>query len=48
MDADYADEANDRRSVSGGVVKCAGACVSLTLGRKDASPFLLRRQTKIL
>ena len=28
VDADYADEANDRRSVSGGVVMCAGACVS--------------------
>ena len=28
VDADYAHEANDRNSVSGGVVKCAGACVS--------------------
>ena len=28
VDADYADEANDRRSVSGGVAMCAGACVS--------------------
>ena len=28
MDADYAHEANERRSVSGGVVMCAGAYVS--------------------
>ena len=28
VDADYAHEANDRKSVSGGVVMCAGACVS--------------------
>lgn len=28
VDADYAHEANDRRSVSGGVIMCAGACVS--------------------
>ena len=28
VDADYAHEANDRRSVSGGVFMCAGACVS--------------------
>ena len=26
-DADYASEANDRRSVSGGAMMCAGACV---------------------
>ena len=28
VDADYAHEANERKSVSGGVVMCAGACVS--------------------
>ena len=28
VDVDYANEANDRRSVSGGVVMFAGACVS--------------------
>ena len=28
MDADYADEANDRGSVSGRVVMCTGTCVS--------------------
>ena len=28
VDADYSYEANYRRSVSGGVVMCAGACVS--------------------
>ena len=28
MDADYAHEANDRKSVSDGVEMCAGACVS--------------------
>ena len=27
MDADYAHEANEQRSVSGGVVMCTGACV---------------------
>lgn len=28
MDAGYAHKANYRRSVSGGAVMCAGACVS--------------------
>ena len=28
VDANYAHEANDRKSVSGGVVMCAVACVS--------------------
>ena len=28
MDSDFASRATDRRSVSGGVVMCAGACVS--------------------
>lgn len=28
VDSDYANKATDRRSVSGGVVMCAGACVS--------------------
>ena len=27
VDADHAEEANNRRSVSGGVVMCAGVCV---------------------
>ena len=27
VDADYATKATDRRSVSGGVVVCGGACV---------------------
>ena len=29
VDSDFASRATDRRSVSGGVVMCAGACVSL-------------------
>ena len=28
VDSDFANRATDRRSVSGGVVLCAGACVS--------------------
>lgn len=34
MDADYAPKAEDRRSVPGGVVICAGACVSFCSRRQ--------------
>ena len=37
----------NRRSVSGGVVMCAGACVSFFLGRRKMSPFLLLRQSML-
>ena len=47
VDADYAHEANERRSVSGGVVMCAGACVScrFTVAHGKASRCELRRRT---
>ena len=47
MDADYAHEANERRSVSGGVVMCAGACVScrFTVAHRKSSRCVLRKRT---
>ena len=47
VDADYAHEANDRKSVSGGVVMCAGACVScrFTVAHRKSSRCVLRKRT---
>ena len=39
MDSDFASRATDRRSASGGVVMCAGACVSF-LSRTQKSVTL--------
>ena len=40
----FCEQRHYRRSVSGGVVMCAGAFVSFFLGRRKVSPFLLLRQ----
>ena len=47
VDSDFASRNTNRRSVSGGVVMCAGACVSFLffLGRRKLSSFLLSRQS---
>ena len=44
--SEFASRDTNRRSVSGGVVMCAGACVSFHffLGRRKVSPFFLLRQ----
>ena len=49
VDSDFASRDTNRRSVPGGVVMCAGACVSffVFLGRKKVSPFLLLRQSML-
>ena len=48
VDSDFASRDSNRRSVSGGVVMCAGACVSFFfLGRRKVSPFLLLRQSML-
>ena len=47
VDSDFASRDINRRSVSGGVVMCAGACVSFFLGRRKVSPFLLLRQSML-
>ena len=44
VDADCAYKATDWRSISGGVVMCAGACVSFSLGYRHALRFLLRKR----
>ena len=45
VDSDFASRDTNRRSVSGSVVMCAGACVSFFLGRRKVSPLLLLRQS---
>ena len=45
MDSDFASRYTNRRSVSGGVVMCAGACVTYFLGRRKVSPFVLLKQS---
>ena len=46
--SDFASRDTNRRSVPGGVVMCAGACVSFFfLGRRKVSPFLLLRQSML-
>ena len=47
VDSYSASRDTNRRSVSGGVVMCAGACVSLFLGRRKVSLFLLLRQSML-
>ena len=48
MDSYFASRDTNRRSVSGGVVMCAGACVSgFFLGRRRVLPFLLLRQSML-
>ena len=47
VDSDFAGRDTNRRSVSGGVVMCAGACVSFFLGHRKVSPFLLLRQSML-
>ena len=46
-DADYASEATDRRSVSGGVTMCGGACIGFP-GRKRVPPSLRLKQSMLL
>ena len=49
VDSDFSSRDTNRRSVPGGVVMCAGACVSFFfLGRRKVSPFLLLRQSMLL
>ena len=47
VDSDFASRGTNRRSVPGGVVMCAGACVIFFLGRRKVSPFLLLRQSML-
>ena len=48
VDSDFASRDTNRQFVSGGVVMCAGACVSFFfLGRRKVSPFLLLRQSML-
>ena len=48
VDSDFASRDTNRRSVPGGVVTCAGACVSkIFLVRRKVSPFLLLRQSML-
>ena len=47
VDSDLASRDTNRRSVSGRVVMCAGACVPFFLGRRKVSPFLLLRQSML-
>ena len=48
VDSDFASRDTNRRSVSGGFVMYAGACVSFFfLGRRKMSPFLLLRQSML-
>ena len=47
VDSEFASRDTNRRSVSGGVVMCAGACVSIFLGRRKVSPLLLLRQSML-
>ena len=48
VDSDFASRDTNRRSVSGGVVMCAGACVSFFfLGRRKVSSFLLLGQSML-
>ena len=50
VDSDFASRDTNWRSVPGGVVVCAGACVSfyfIFLGRRKVSPFLLLRQSML-
>lgn len=42
MDSDFSRKATDRRSVSSGVMTCAGACEYLSPGRRNALTFLVR------
>ena len=48
VDSGFASRDTNRRSVPGGVVMCAGACLSLYfLGRRRVLPFLLLRQSML-
>ena len=48
VDSDFASRDTNRRSVSEGVVMCAGACVSFFfLGRRKVSLFLLLKQSML-
>ena len=48
VDSYFSSRDTNRRSVPGGVVMCAGACVSFFfLGRRKVPPFLLLRQTML-
>ena len=48
VDSYCASRDTNRRSVSGGGVMCAGACVSgVFLGRRRVLPFLLLRQSML-
>ena len=48
VDSDFASRDTNRRSVPGGIVMCAGACVSFFfLGRRKVSPFFLLRQSML-
>ena len=48
VDSDSASRDTNRRSVPGGVVMCAGTCVSFFfLGRRRGLPFLLLRQSML-
>ena len=48
VNTDFASRDSNRRSVPGGVVMCARACMSFFfLGRRKVSPFLLLRQSML-
>ena len=48
VDSGFPSRDTNRRSVPGGVVMCAGACVSFYfLGRRRVLPFLLLRQSML-
>ena len=46
-DADYPSKATDKRSVSGGVIMCAGACVCWFLRRRNVSLSLIIKQSML-
>ena len=47
VDSDFASRDTNRRSVSGGVMMCAGRVCRFFLGRRKVSPFLLLRQSML-